>query len=236
MNQINLFLLPGLDGTGQLFHPLSANLPEYLVPCLIQYPPDIFLDYNLLVEYARERISTDKPFVLLAESFSGPVALELAASERCNLVAVILCATFISNPAPKPLSWIGSLLGAMLFKLTPPRFLIRYYLLGQRASEQLVNNFMSAVQSVSGKVLLSRLKCIFNVDAKDALRACPVPILYLSGKQDKLVSERSLQEIRAIKPEVEVARIDGPHLLLQREPVESAEAIDGFLRDRLMAV
>ena len=135
MNQINLFLLPGLDGTGQLFHPLSANLPEYLVPCLIQYPPDIFLDYNLLVKYARERISTDKPFVLLAESFSGPVALELAASQRCNLVAVILCATFISNPAPRPLSWIGSLLGAMLFKLTPPRFLIRYYLLGQRASE-----------------------------------------------------------------------------------------------------
>lgn len=66
------------------------------------------------------------------------------------------------------------------------------------------------------------------------LAACPAPTLYLSAKQDKLVGERNLKEIVSIKPEVEVARIDGPHFLLQTEPIITVEAIDKFLRRRAL--
>lgn len=169
MNKINLFLLPGLDGTGQLFQPLLANLPIYLTPFVIPYPTDIFLDYHQLVEYVRDRLSTDAPFVLLAESFSGPVALQLAAMLPRNLIAVILCATFVSNPTHRALCWVSSLAGANMFRFTLPQFFIRHFLLGPRASADLVHTFINAIKTVSGKVLASRLKSVFKVNAEDAL-------------------------------------------------------------------
>lgn len=235
MNRLNLFLLPGLDGTGKLFQPLLAQLPGYLAPAVISYPTDVFLDYHQLVEYVRERVPTDINFVLLAESFSGPIALELAASQPSNLLAVILCATFVSNPVHRFTSWAGSLLSAELFRFTPPRCIVRHFLLGQRASEAVINTFIDAVETVPGKVLSARLKSVFKVDAKEALRDCRVPILYLSAKQDKLIGEGSAKEITALNPAVEVVRLDGPHFLLQSEPAKAAGAIDTFLRVNLIA-
>lgn len=68
-----------------------------------------------------------------------------------------------------------------------------------------------------------------NVDKRDALKECHVPMLYLVAKQDKLVKKRSMREMKAIKPGMEVTEIDGPHLLLQRQPKRCAQVIEGFI-------
>src|SRR5258705_1882619 len=117
MNQLTLVLLPGLDGTGRLFNPLMEVLPPYLIPLVIPYPANKFLGYSKLLKYARGQIPTDKPFVLLAESFSGPVAVEFAATHPSNLEALILCASFVTNPASTFFRPLSSLFNARLFKL-----------------------------------------------------------------------------------------------------------------------
>lgn len=230
MSQILFVLLSGLDGTGRLFKPLMEVLPSYLNPLVIPYPADRFLDYSELLTYVQGQIPTDKPFVLLAESFSGAVAVEFAATHLSNLKALVLCASFVTNPAPAFLRPLSFLLRARFFKLRPPQFMVRHFLLGQRVSSDLVNAFWEALKSVSPEVLAYRMRSAFNVDVRDALGECGVPILYLAAKRDKLVGGRNLVEIKSLAPNVEENIIDAPHLLLQSEPKEAMKAIDNFLR------
>ncbi len=77
-------LLPGFDGIGWLFEPLVGVLPSYLKPLVIAYPVDKSLGYIELLLHARGKIPTEEPFVLLAESFSGALAVRLAATNPSN--------------------------------------------------------------------------------------------------------------------------------------------------------
>jgi len=229
MSHITLVLLSGLDGTGHLFQPLIEVLPSYLKPLVISYPAHKFLSYSDLLPYVREKLPTDEPFVLLAESFSGVVAVELAAAHPGNLKALILCASFVTNPAPRGFRLLRFIFNAQFFKLRPPTFIVRHFLLGQDAPSKLITTFLEILQSVSPEVLSSRVRSVLNVDVRDALRECRVPILYLSAKRDKLVGERNLVEIKSLAPHVETITIDAPHFLLQREPEVAMKAIDNFL-------
>jgi len=56
-----------------------------------------------------------------------------------------------------------------------------------------------------------------------------VPILYIQGARDRLVNASSLAEIRAIRPQTKIVRIDGPHLIVQREPHQCAKAVAEFI-------
>lgn len=74
-----------MDGTGELFRPfLAASKPEFRAT-VIKYPTDKLLDYAALAESVSSQLPTDERFVLLAESFSGPIAISLAASKPKGL-------------------------------------------------------------------------------------------------------------------------------------------------------
>jgi surfactin synthase thioesterase subunit len=51
----------------------------------------------------------------------------------------------------------------------------------------------------------------------------------LFAKQDRSVKRRSLTKMKSIKATMEVAEIDGPHLLLQRKPEECLAAMNRFI-------
>ena len=95
-----LVLLPGLDGTGILFEPLARALGVDLDVRVVRYPSDPTLGYRELESLARAALPTDRPFVILGESFSGPIAIRLAADSPPGLVGLILVVTFARNPYP----------------------------------------------------------------------------------------------------------------------------------------
>src|ERR1700749_187537 len=97
---ISLILLPGLAGTGLLFQPLLAALPPNINPIVVRYPGDRDLTYEQLLPLALNAIPKTGPFLLLGESFSGPLATMIAAQPPTNLVGLILCATFVTRPWP----------------------------------------------------------------------------------------------------------------------------------------
>jgi pimeloyl-ACP methyl ester carboxylesterase len=230
MNSVTLVLLPGLDGTGRLFEPLLGVLPAYLKPIVISYPPDIFLTYSELREHVLRRLPSDVPFFLISESFGGPLALEVAATAPSGLAGVVLCATFISNPTQLSVSLAMMTLNASLFKIDPPAFIVRWFLVGTRASDALVKLVQDVLRSCNPYVMASRVRATLYLDARDVLRRCHAPILYLIGTNDRLVKSRSLDEILAVQPEAMHETIDAPHFLLQREPGRGAAAIDRFVR------
>jgi hypothetical protein len=70
-----LVLLPGLDGTGKLFAEFLRVLDLNISTLVVAYPKDVPMNYDELETLVTAALPTDRPFVLLGESFSGPAAV-----------------------------------------------------------------------------------------------------------------------------------------------------------------
>jgi pimeloyl-[acyl-carrier protein] methyl ester esterase len=206
-------LLPGLDGTGLLFGPALDACPDGVRPVVLPLPDLEARSYAELADHLAPRLPKDEPFLLLGESFSGPLALELAARRPDGLAGVVLVASFVTSPVPRG---IGRLPWTLAFRVRPPAWAVRFLLTGgDRALAVLVRE---ATASVSSAVLASRVRLAATVDARESLATCRVPVLALAASRDRLVRPRSLAAIRRVRLDVEMRRITGPHLLFQAAP------------------
>ena len=219
-----------MDGTGELFAPFIEALGAEFEAMPVSYPNDRPLTYAELAELVRERLPRREPFVLLAESFSTPLAVGIAAAKPDGLKGLILVAGFITCPKFAWLPQFGALLLPRRMKLRMPDLVVRRNLLGPAAPRRLLQDVRDAVLSMSAEVFASRLTSISQCDARAELAKIAVPILYVQAMNDRVVPARCLDEMLAIKPDISVARIDGPHLLLQREARRAAETVAGFVR------
>jgi pimeloyl-ACP methyl ester carboxylesterase len=218
-------LLPGLDGTGKLFIELQRHLSSKLQVSAVSYPRTLAVPYDTM---ARDMKAPPGPFVLIAESFSGPLAILIASLRPQQVRALVLAATFVRNPAPVA-ARLGGLVGSMLFAFRPSRFLLRSLLLGADARDGLVDELAETVNSVDAGVLAARLRQIASADVSDAFRSLPMPILFLAATRDRLVRPARVRELLELRPALQIEWIEGPHLILQTRPREAAAAINRFL-------
>ena len=223
---MKLVLLPGMDGTGILFEPLIRALPNGISPVVRSYPGDVPLSYEELLPFVQSALPTSEAFILLAESFSGPLALRIAATNPPRLKGVILCASFISNPTRFP-KWLRRMIRPFVFGRWPAWLGTRALLAGysKPAVFELVQR---AHKFVTPGVLSARARDILAVDAADALSTCRVPILYLAGSRDFIVPKRNHGRIKRIHPAVKVIILRAPHLVLQNAPEAAAKIIAEF--------
>lgn len=229
MNQHHLVLLPGLDGTGQLFAPLLQVLPPELTATVVHYPRHNLLSYEQLLPYLHQGIPAQKPYVLVAESFSGPLAIAWAATQPDYLRAVILCATFVSNPVPAPLRWLRHANHPFLFRFRPPRIFVRYAAALWDSKASVIDSLIEESSTVAPAVLSHRFAQVMKVDVRAELQRCIVPLLYLRATRDLLVMCHKWEEIVRLKPDAQCAEIAASHFVLQHKPVESLTAIQTFL-------
>ena len=221
-----LLLLPGMDGTGRLFAPLLAHLPATIDPQVLTYPCDEPLGYDELLPLVRAQLPGDE-FVILGESFSGPLALRLAAERPPGLRALILAATFVESP----LRWAPA--GALPFvaplAFSGPAMRIAGRMLGvHRCAPEVAPLFRAANAMVRRKVLARRARAILELRAP-ASGLADVPVLVLAARQDRVVGAASVAAIIELLPHAEVEWLDAPHLLLQAAPGEAAARIDRFI-------
>ena len=226
---MKLVLLPGMDGTGKLFSEFIAALPEEFEAVAVGYPTERHLPYSELEDFVRAACPSSEPFMLLAESFSTPLALKYAATNPANLVGLVLCAGFASSPVRGWRRFLASLLAPVVFHLPMPNVAARRWLVGADASPSLLRAVRAAIASVKPDVLAARLRAVLACDVRGAVGQIGVPILYIRAEQDRLVSVLCVEELRQIKPEMAVVALKGPHLLLQRQPQRAAEAVVRFI-------
>lgn len=225
MRPFTLVLLPGLDGTGEHFAPLLRELPNTIAAVVVRYPVDRALGYDELLPLALEQLPADRPFVLVGESFSGPLAIRVAAQRTSGLRALVLVATFHRRPVAPWLAMARPFVRDFVFARPPPAFMIRRLLAGADASEEFVSRFQASVASVRGDVLATRVRAALDVDVSAAIVDVRVPITYLAAAEDALVRRAIPDELRALVPSIEVRKFASPHLLLQRRPREAAAAL-----------
>ena len=210
-------MLPGLDGTGLLFKPAVRACPSALEPLVQELPSREPLDYGDLANRLAAELPRNEPFVLLGESFSGPLALELAARHPEGLLGLVLIATFVTPPNSR---WLFLLPWSFIFKFSPPRFIVQRYFVGRRGTDEILAFLRHMTDFVAPEVMAHRVQLVSSVDARGSLEQCPVPILYLQASEDRLVHQSALAEILRVRPDAEHRRINSPHFVAQIAPEE----------------
>jgi len=228
-----LLLLPGLEGSGDLFSGLIEELGPLFDTRVVRYPNSC-RTYEAVAGVVRKEFTGSSPFVMVAESFSTPISVQLAGDAQHGIEGLVLCNGFVSNPLSTLESLWASAAAPWLFRFPLTSIAARTFLVGPDAPDQLVADVRHAVGPVPPDVLCARLRAVLGCDVRDALRRIRVPVLCLQSGRDRLIGERASREILRIKPDIAMERIDGPHLLLQREPRECAEIIGRFV-DRVVS-
>jgi pimeloyl-ACP methyl ester carboxylesterase len=225
---MKLLLLPGLDGTGLLFDPFVKALPANLSPIIVRYPLDLPLGYEQLLDQVRIVAESLTDFVVLGESFSGPLAIRLAAEMQPNLRGIILVASFADSPIHRLLRPLTSLVPRCLLRSAPVSW-SRRLLLGPHFDRRVETLRGEALRSVTAAVLQTRIRAVATVDATNALRQITQPLLYFSASKDRVVPSRCWRHIRSILPAAQLATFDSPHLILQSCPAEAAVEVERFV-------
>ena len=220
-------MLPGMDGTGELFEPLVNDLKCQMDTQIVSYPLDEALDYEELLNLVTSRIPKEKPYFILGESFSGPLAVMAASKSSENLLGIILAATFVKNPMPQWMSQLKWLLRGPMLDMRPRPFIIEG-LLGKDCPEKTKRWVQDTLPRLKREVLAGRIKAVLEVNVREELKNCPVPVLYMAGSRDWLVRKKCLDVIWLCRPDVEIKVIDGAHMILQARPAEAAAAIREF--------
>jgi pimeloyl-[acyl-carrier protein] methyl ester esterase len=225
---MTLVLMPGLDGTGKLFDPLIALLPEHLNVQIVRYTPREFFKPETLFHLISEDLPNE-PFVLVAESFSSLLAIKIAATHPENLRGLVLCAGFASSPLDGWRRILAKFFAPILFHLPLPTFVIKHWLAGKDASDALIVPLRAALSSVAPAALTSRLRYVLSSDMRSELQKVGVPMLYLQATEDRLISTSCANEISRIQPKISIGTVNAPHLFLQTSPVEATKLLMDFL-------
>lgn len=215
---MKLVFLPGMDGTGNLFTPLLRSLSKFECQ-VIALPEAGAQDYLSLTEAVKAQLPTEN-FILVAESFSGPIGAALASAGIENMKGIIFVATFLSPPNHLLLA-ISQLLPLKLISSLP--FAMHFHkvlFLGPDANYDLAQSFLDTVRSLPAKLIKARLHSIQTLGPYSEVNDLPVG--YIQAKFDKLVSPDKAVEFKKYFNNITIKTIGGPHFILQANPEESA--------------
>jgi pimeloyl-ACP methyl ester carboxylesterase len=223
-----LLVLPGMDGTGLLLNPFIESLGRRVDAQLFDYPTHVIQSYEEIISNVEAMLPrTGEDFAILAESFAGPVALSLAQKGIPGLRALILVVSFAATPRHFLLQLTRYLPMDRLLGLPVPRRFARRLMLGGSAPEGTLDKLFEVFYMISPEVLASRLdemrKLTLHQEVLD------MPAMYIQATDDLLLPDNALNDVKAFLPQIEVHRIDGPHLILDTQPKTCARLVVGFL-------
>lgn len=228
-DDLKLVFLPGLDGTGLSYEPLKEKMPANTKVTIISYPLDHTLSYPELVSCAAQQLSRKKSLVILAESFSGPVAMGLLNSVPLDVKGIIFCATFAQSPHPVLLHMARYAPLSLLFRL-PILKLILYTLCGGKALSEPLIPLLQRIQTlVKPNILAQRVKMIAEIDVVSYLSGLTIPCCYIQASNDKLIPADCIKPFQRALPNLLVKKVEGPHFILQTKPKECSEVIMEFI-------
>lgn len=232
-DEIEFVFLPGLDGTGLSYGPLGEKMPENVRVTVVSYPTDKKLSYTELVQCAYDRLPQNKPFILVAESFSGPIAITLARSFFLRIKGIVFCATFMKYDRPFLLQTAKYAPLSLLLRRFAPDFVLSF-LCGDRAFlERLTPLFRQIKELVGPEVIAHRIRMLNDIDVTDEAKKLTIPCCYIQAAEDRVVPSKCLIPFTKHFPNLVVKRMEAPHAILQAKPEECSRIIMDFARNLL---
>lgn len=227
-DEIEFVFLPGLDGTGLSYGLLGEKMPENARVTVVSYPADKKLSYMELVQHAYSRFPQNKPVVLIAESFSGPIAVTLARSFSSPIRGIVFCATFMKYDRPLLIGIAKCVPLSFLLRTSTPDFILSFLCSDKAVLERLVPLFRQIEKLVTPEVIAHRIRMLNDIDVIDEARGLTVPCCYIQAIHDRVVPSKCLIPFTRCFPNIVVKRIEGPHAILQAKPEECSRIIVDF--------
>jgi pimeloyl-ACP methyl ester carboxylesterase len=173
---LTALLLPGMDGTGELLAALVARLSLYRPVQVIAYPTQKPLGYDDLVDFVVSRVPKER-FVIVGESFSGPIAIEISAS-LSRVAGLVLASSFVHRPIP---SFLASL-ARIIDPAWVPSSIAVAMLLGSTATPELKARLIQVLGRLPRELMRLRIREVLRADKRDRLREVRCPMLCLQGR------------------------------------------------------
>ncbi len=189
----------------------------------IAYPPDRPMGYDELPDFVEERLPSG-PIVLLGESFSGPVAMDLATALPDRVVGLVLAATFADPPMPRVLYHVAR----MIDHTWIPKRVINAFVLEFTGRSEIGTQLFQILTALPREVVRVRTTETLRVDKTAELASITCPTLCLFGSRDRLVRRGRTEVILDGVQNCQKAEFDAPHMLLQTHPDHAAKAVDRF--------
>lgn len=210
-----------------MFGPFVDRCPSGWDTRVVSYPRDPDMGYAELLPLVLDALPTDRPFVLLGESFSGPLAVQAATRQLPGLKGVVLCASFVQSPALPFLRWPS---------LYTPWWFNRMMYVEAKISRmlgfctrQLRRQVRKTEPDVCPTVLSARVIQTLSIDVADELQRLSVPVMYLGAKWDFAVPGRCRRLVQRLRPDVTTKVIPASHRLLQDSPDAAWSALQPWL-------
>ena len=223
-----LVMLPGMDGTGNLFSPLLKRLPLSLNIKVITFSNHKKQNYDELVSEIKLQLPS-VPFVLIAESFSGVLAHRISLDDSIPLKKLILIATFLESPRPMLLSVARFLPLSIIFLIPLPASIYQFFCFSDETDPDRVEILKESLSQVEVRVLANRLRLIAKLNLSS--KSSKVKTLILNPANDRLLPSRVSARIQTKFPNSEVKKVDGSHFLAQTNPKEVAMLIQEFIQN-----
>lgn len=224
---MHIVFLPGLDGSGLFFDSFRKTLPSSMTTQVLSYPRDECRTYQETVDLIYEQLPRDKEYFIVAESFSGPVAIEIASLTSLKLKGLVLVSSFCFSPLSQLKKQLAQ---SLLFLLHfPASQALIHKVLCNGTDLALSLKIKRVVDALPTSTLKQRILSALNVDLRGALDDMDIPLLILQGGQDRLLDPSCGVTIKRYYEAAEFVEIDGPHCLLQCEPEASSKVIVPFI-------
>ncbi|MFC4313839.1 alpha/beta fold hydrolase [Steroidobacter flavus] len=218
--------MPGFDGTGEMFGPLTTALSTQYPTTVIRYRDErTFDDY---VDTVSAALPDQGGATLVAESFSGPVALAVMARHPTKIQRAVLCATFVESPF-RSLTKLARFVPPAAFGLKiGQRAMLQRFCLDDGCDPALMDQALAVVRSMPAVTVAARINVLAALQVRTLCPNIRTSILILRATGDRLVSPSRYNQLIEALPGATVKAVEGPHLLLQSRPKECARLIEEF--------
>ncbi len=221
-----LVLMPGMDGSGLLYQPLSAKLKRLGLEHQIE-PLNPHQDKWAYIDYLEQKYSSQtQPLALVAESYAGHIATQIAIRGKLNIQKMVLMATFLQKPTR--LTQLEKLLPTSLIQKPPlPNLLLGKALFGKNSNQELLDLFFQAMDEVTSNQLTQRIRDMRQLTAPN--EQLSTPALYIQASDDWLVPARNYQPFKKVFSNLGFSQLNGSHLIAQTQAEKCAFLIDSFV-------
>ena len=215
--------MPGLDGTGKLFEPITPYLENHFSLNVIQYEDQDSLEE--LVELVESQLPSDEPVSLVAESFSSPIAIEVLARNNFKFAASVLSTGFCRPPYDF-VSPLVRLVPDKLFGIEVlSKIALEIFGIEKGTDDELGQECMDALSTVSPSTIKRRMEIVGDVNLCNSLSKIEIPILYIRASRDRIIPKGKSDEVVSKLVNAEEVIVEGPHLILQSNPKACADHI-----------
>jgi len=215
----DVVLLPGLHGSTALFDAFIALAPPWARCMPLALPTVGGQTFDDLSDVILPEVRPLEGFVLLGESFSGPIAARLSARLAQKVALLVLCNPVVEMSVRVPEGILASIAASAWM----PAWGASMALSG--GDMVVARAALDAVRALPKGILAQRLNAVYSASEEDLASHLEPPLLTILGTSDNVVSLARSRAFFSRVPEGVIAEIEGPHLIVQTRPAEVWEAI-----------